>query len=213
MPMVLLRLYHQYQQTVFIQPSITKGSAGRPLIDYFNWLVGGGNHGWKAVYLNQLRGNLERGLISSSWSPLCGMKVQRWRRCVNISSYTPNTKDGMTISDLSSLCPDWQEKTFILQSFSLWYQTRWSSCIKHVCVQKQLHRPLHRDSLLNLNIVRDMLKCVRFCFVWLIVHTHHLLNNYICVITLSAQLLFFCFPLHVIYLPVFSFLSANVWMQ
>lgn len=24
---------------VFIQPSITKGSAGRPLIDYFNWLV------------------------------------------------------------------------------------------------------------------------------------------------------------------------------
>lgn len=41
MPMVLLRLYHQYQQSVFIQPSITKGSAGRPLIDYFNWLVGG----------------------------------------------------------------------------------------------------------------------------------------------------------------------------
>lgn len=41
MPMVLLQLYHQYQQPVFIQPSITKGSAGRPLIDYFNWLVGG----------------------------------------------------------------------------------------------------------------------------------------------------------------------------
>ena len=32
----LLRLYHQYQRPVFIQPSITKGSAGRPLIDCFN---------------------------------------------------------------------------------------------------------------------------------------------------------------------------------
>lgn len=58
---------------MFIQPSITKGSAGRPLIDCFNWLVGG-NHGWKAVYLNQLRGNVEWGLISSSWSTLCGLK-------------------------------------------------------------------------------------------------------------------------------------------
>lgn len=81
MRMALLRLYHQYQQTVFIQPSITKGSAGRPLIDYFNWLVGG-NHGWKAVYLNQLRGNLERGLISSSWSPLCSRRGQNGRRCM-----------------------------------------------------------------------------------------------------------------------------------
>lgn len=39
--MLLFRLHDQYQQSVFIQPLITKASAGRPLIDYFNWLAGG----------------------------------------------------------------------------------------------------------------------------------------------------------------------------